>query len=343
MTMLISIDAPEFRIPFYNKLAENHGVEIILILTNSDAAPQGLNPIINTVRGLLIANTVWPTRRIEFRARGPVACIFDLRLMPWLLSTGALRRTVLWGIGTGNRTSANWLRKLIVRQSAGQLAYMPRGLLVPHDDGAGRRLSRYVLNSVFVECPTRLWAPSRKLAFVGTIDKRKRLDIAIHALRHLCDMSGNWQLDVIGDGPDMGRCRSVAKRLDMERQIVWHGRVQKENRKREILQDTFLVMLPGQAGLSVLESFAYGLPVLSSTGAVSGGEVDMIVDGVTGYTERRLCPVMLANRICALSNSPEIARKMSEQCFSTFQNTASGEHMLSRFADALQALERQAE
>lgn len=339
MTTLVSFNAAEFRIPFYNRLAAEHGVRIVLIMTKPGAAPQGLHPAIETVQGQRLFGTIWPVRRIELNTKDPVACIFDLRLMPWLILTGALSRTVLWGIGMGRRRPANWLRKHIVRHSAGQLAYMPRGMLAPHDDGGIHRLSRYVLNSVFVERPTQLWAPSQKLVFMGTIDRRKRLDVAIHSLCHLRDMGMDWRLDVIGVGSDLGRCRAIAKRLDVDQQITWHGRVREENRKREILQDAFFVVLPGQAGLSVLESFAYGLPVLSWSGAVSGGEIDMIVDGVTGYTEQRLCPVMMANRIGALSTSPELVRKMSEQCFATYRNTASGEHMLDRFVDALQTLQ----
>lgn len=335
MTTLVSLNAATFRIPFYNKLALEHGVRIVLIMSKWGDRPRELHPSIETVQARLIFGTIWPVVPIALDVECPIVCIFDLRLMPWLILTGNLRRTALWGIGRGEWNFANWLRRLILRRSAGQIAYMPRGLLEPLDDGGSNRVSRYIVNSVFVDQPVRLWAPSRKLIFIGTIDQRKRLDIAIYALRHLLDMGMDWRLDVIGDGPDLDRCRAIAKRLGLVRQVQWHGRIQDESLKKELLQDAFCVVLPGQAGLSVLESFSYGLPVLSWTGAVSGGEIDMIVNGVTGYTEQRLCPLMIANRLAAMAESPNVVRAISGQCFATYWGTASGQKMTDRFVDCL--------
>ena len=338
MTTLVSLNAAAFRIPFYNKLSVEHGVRVVLIMSKRGDRPQELHPSIETVQARRLFGAIWPAARIILDVKHPIVCIFDLRLMPWLILTRNLGQTALWGIGRGKRNSSNWLRKLVLRRSAGQISYMPRGLIEPLDDGGRDRLSRYIVNSVFINQPVQLWAPSRKLVFIGTIDQRKRLDVAIYALRHLLDMGPDWSLDVIGDGSDLDRCRAIAKKLDVDRQVTWHGLVLDEARKRKLLQDAFCVVLPGQAGLSVLESFSYGLPVLSWSGAVSGGEIDMVVNGVTGYTEQRLCPVMMANRLAAMSASSDATRVISDQCFATYQGTASGQHMLDRFVDCLSEL-----
>jgi glycosyltransferase involved in cell wall biosynthesis len=338
MKTLVSLNAAMFRIPFYNQLVLEHGVRVVILMTEDCKRPEHLRPEIETIRTRRIFGTIWPSQRVTFPDVGSIVCIFDIRVIPWLLLTGLLRRTALWGIGKGNRKLINLLRRRIILLSAGQISYMPRGLIEPYDDGENRRISRYIVNSIFVNNPVQLWAPSFKLAFIGTIDRRKRLDVALHALRHLQDMGMGWTLDVIGDGPDLNRCRVIAKKLRVDHLISWHGRIWDEDQKRKILQDTFAVVLPGQAGLSVLESFSYGLPVLSWIGAVSGGEIDMIVNGVTGYTEPQLCPLMMANRLAAMSASPDAVRLISDRCLATFRGTASGQHMLNRFVDCLAEL-----
>jgi len=91
-------------------------------------------------------------------------------------------------------------------------------------------------------------------------------------------------LVMVGDGPDRGVAEAEARRLGVERDVHFLGKI---DVVAPLLAEADLFLLPTQSesfGLSALEALASGVPVVGSR---AGGLVEVVREGITGV----LCPV----------------------------------------------------
>tara|TARA_E500000305_G_scaffold110363_1_gene118074 strand:- start:478 stop:1548 length:1071 start_codon:yes stop_codon:yes gene_type:complete len=330
--LLITHNAAAFRTPFYNCLVRDHGFRVV-VLTSKHGDIDNLDPSIETVTTRSLFGFRFPTEKIDLNKDFPIVLIFDLAVLPWAIVNLRLRSIFLWGIGYGNRYVSNFFRRLVLMRAKGLLSYMPSGQALTTKTKAGGNF--FLINSVFVPNSGRVWKPTKKLAFVGTIDHRKRLDVLVDAVLLLRELGEHWTVTIVGDGPALDQIKSHVRNHQLEESFEFHGRLTTSEEKKAAIEGAFLTVLPGQSGLSVLESFAYGIPVLTWQNAVSGGENDNIVDGVTGYVARQLCPVQFALTISSLFSNPTEVEKVSHKCFEYFSKVASGERMTKRFVAAI--------
>ena len=330
---LISTQNMPYRVALYNWLVAR-GVRVILI--SDGAFCDGLDAMVELVPAIRMCGLLWPKHHLNTDTAAPSVVFFDLRLLPWVLLRKSLKRTAFWGIGAGRRKIFNVLRKAVLRRSYGFLSYMPRGQsIVPHDRA---RNSIAVINSVFIGPVENGWAESNRLVFLGTLDGRKRLDVLIKALRILRDQGQHWELAIAGDGPEREPLERQIASLGLQASVRFAGALNTDQEKSELFTGAFLTILPGQAGLSVLESCAYGVPVLTYEQAITGGERDVIIDGKTGFFYAKQTPDCLAGKIKVLSENPQRVRDISQRAHTYFHTKASGEHMAQRMLRYLRAM-----
>ena len=260
-----------------------------------------------------------------------IVCSFAFQLMPWLLTSVKSRGFILWGIGSGKDKIGNWMRRIILRRSIMFLAYMPDGRKLAIESGTP---SKYLINSVFANSDKSLFKKGYKLAFMGSLDQRKRLDVLLEAFDLLVKSDNRWSLEIIGDGAAYDSCFALATSLEIHENVTFHGTVYDDAQKRKILSGSLAMVLPGQAGLSVLESQAMGLPVITYKNAISGGEIDNIVHRQTGLLASTLSPIEFALLIKSLSNDPIYAKNISDKAIDHFRSIASGPRMANRFHHA---------
>lgn len=102
-----------------------------------------------------------------------------------------------------------------------------------------------------------------KIMWCGVINGGKALPIALKSLARISDKS-NFEFHILGDGPDKNYCFELAKKLEINDQCVWFGRVpNSEVLKHMKNADLFLFtsLVEGTPHV-VLESIASGLPVI---------------------------------------------------------------------------------
>jgi L-malate glycosyltransferase len=91
-------------------------------------------------------------------------------------------------------------------------------------------------------------------------------------------------LVMVGDGPDRGAAEDESRRLGVEEDVHFLGKI---DAVAPLLAGADLFLLPSQSesfGLSALEALACGTPVVASD---AGGLVEVVRHGETGY----LCPI----------------------------------------------------
>ena len=143
-------------------------------------------------------------------------CIFDYRLFFWLLQTKIIKKTYLWGIGLGNNKLINEVRYHIAKKSLGVITYMPSGQQFK-DKNAG-----YIINSIF-NSPKYLWENSNRLLFVGSLKKRKRLDLLLTSLKFAQKKGYKFKLEIIGDGPEKSKLMELSRQLDIQDNVNFYG------------------------------------------------------------------------------------------------------------------------
>ena len=167
-----------------------------------------------------------------------------------------------------------------------------------------------------------------KIAYVGRLIKRKRVDWLIKALSEISDRN-KFELIIIGDGPEKSALKSLAASLLAKEQFQFTGSIEHADAIRK-LNDCEIFVLPSDSeGMSnaLLEAMASGVPfVATDTGyyrafSVQGRagtvvglyDVDAVVEEVQGL----------------LTDGPRLAQ-MSSVAFQSVQGAHSVEREVAR-------------
>lgn len=153
---------------------------------------------------------------------------------------------------------------------------------------------------------------------VGRLVKRKGQDLLIKAMPEILQAQPDSHLLIVGIGGDEKRLRRSVKKLKIEKNVTFVGRVSyKELPLYFRLADIFAMPARSRlAGLEVeglgivyLEAGAIGLPVVAGD---SGGAPDAVQDGKTGFVVSGKSRELLVEKIVFLLNNPEIAQSMGK-------------------------------
>lgn len=129
-------------------------------------------------------------------------------------------------------------------------------------------------SSIDLDCSFYNYYPDKKvqqpinLVHVGFMDYfRKGQDIAIETARLLIDEGHNVRLNLIGDGKERGTFEKLAKRLNIEDKVIFHGNIVNKLDIRNILSNSDVFIFPSHSeGLPrvIIEAMACSLPVVAS-------------------------------------------------------------------------------
>ncbi|MGA7291252.1 MAG: glycosyltransferase family 4 protein [Terriglobales bacterium] len=141
--------------------------------------------------------------------------------------------------------------------------------------------------------------------YFGRLSGEKGAYELLHAMARLPHIP----LVIAGDGPDRPRLESLAKELDL-RQVLFAGMVRGENLRKLIAACSFSIF-PSHAyetlGKSILESYAWGRPVIASD---LGSRRELVQHGVTGLLYSDGDREQLTHSIEFLFERPDLIGKM---------------------------------
>jgi len=167
---------------------------------------------------------------------------------------------------------------------------------IPNSEGLAARARRVLPDYPFEVIPhgvdTALFHPRTKpdsdpspvrMVFVGRIAVFKGLEFLVRALGQLArnPEMPDWELLLVGDGPDRPRIERMAADANLSDRLVWKGWVLKPEMP-EVYRAADLFVFPSlDEGMPnvVLEAMASGLPVVGTK--ISGTE-ELVDPGVTG-------------------------------------------------------------
>jgi len=150
-----------------------------------------------------------------------------------------------------------------------------------------------------------------ELLFVGRLDRQKGADVALKALAELRGAAAELPLRVVGGGPGLADLRRLAGELGLAGRVRWEGQLpQAELADR--YRRAVALLVPGQdegLGLAAVEGQLSATPVVV---AASGGLLDVVADGRTGWTFPPGQPAALARTVEAVVADPAAAARLAE-------------------------------
>lgn len=197
--------------------------------------------------------------------------IFDFRLYV------GKRKTFLWGHGLGRKRIGNLLRKMMARFAAGIIFYSKNGACkFPEIAGTMKLVAPNTIYFKNVESLKIRKSRERCFVFVGRLQRRKKIHIAIDALK-LLDAENSYKLIIIGNGECLDDLIKKAEGLDHHKVEFVNGTYDEEVLACYIATSIAYIS-PGDAGLGVLHAAAYGTPSIVSKYAKNGPEIDTFAE-----------------------------------------------------------------
>lgn len=117
--------------------------------------------------------------------------------------------------------------------------------------------------------------------FVGSLFKLKKVDVSLKALSQVFGTE-SFMFDIVGEGAEMNRLKSLAKNLNISTNVRFYGNVARERLQSIVATADCFIMVsaPEAFGLVYLEAMAKGCIVVGSKGQGIDG---VIIDGYNGF------------------------------------------------------------
>nr|QIM10884.1 hypothetical protein Muribac1_0930 [uncultured Muribaculaceae bacterium] len=193
------------------------------------------------------------------------------------------------------------------------------------------RLINVIHNSINVEFQTPVSREGKTpvcAMFHGPLSAGKGIETLIDAMSML--KGSRLRLKIVGSGtPDyVDRIRRRALTRGVMDMIDWRKH---SDTPLEIIKECDFGVLPSSAeeafGLANIEYMACGRPQICSS---SGAQPEYITDGREGFLIPANNPGALAEAMRKLAVDPELRLRMGERAFSTFRESLSWKHFISR-------------
>ncbi|WP_445682326.1 glycosyltransferase [Radicibacter daui] len=148
----------------------------------------------------------------------------------------------------------------------------------------------------------------RVFLFVGRLYQEKRLDIALEAIARLRTEGHDCQMVIVGDGPQ----ESALRALPGAGGAVFVPPLFTEPELAPFFSMATAQVQPDSAGLAVVHSFAYGVPVVICPGAYHGPEIAYLRHDHNGLVAVSLNGDALADCLRPLMTQEGLARRLSQ-------------------------------
>lgn len=371
---------PAYRVPVFTRLAAQPGIDLTLFVGQpARGSSLGDVPAPPGLKVEAAPRHAWRDR-LFFQPQALWAALgdrFDVLVLPWvtrevhLLPTLALARarglgTVVWGHGYSKAESA---RRRQARNAMGRLAhatlfYARRAAdrcVAEGFDAARVFVASNALDQAPIAAARAAWPAARvaafaaeqgwvpasagggTLIFISRLEADKRVDLLLHALRHLRDRRPHVRLVVIGDGAERATLEALAAQLGVAEAVSWVGALYGEAALAPYCLAADLFAYPAAIGLSILHAFGYGLPVLTSDDlAAHNPEIETLVPGLNGAVYRDGDAAAFAAAADTLLDDDLGRARMSRAALATVQPPAgyTVDRMVEGFVAAIEMAQR---
>lgn len=338
--MILQNELMHYRKPLYAALGRAYALTIIHSGRQATEAGCGYVEIVVPKRriGPVLAQQGLH-RYLDSGSYDVVIAMFDLRWPLGLLPAFRQRRYryLLWGHRYGRRAIANQARKVVMRRADGHILYGESDVEKMVSSGIPRQSIYVAHNTMHVpnHCDCSGETKSTFL-FVGRAQVRKRVDHLIRAFAMIAPLIPNdFVVEIVGCGDENARLIDLAASCGIGDRVIFRGEIIDAVALKECYSRALAYVSPGDVGLGVLHSFAYGVPLITAAHAHHGPEAENLKDGVN-------CTLFehdhdLASSMLALVNDRMFAARLGANAYRLYSEERSMDLMVRAFVSAIEA------
>ena len=173
--------------------------------------------------------------------------------------------------------------------------------------------------------------------YIGRLIPDKEVDILLKSYSEFEKSFSSCRLTVIGDGPERNKLESLASELNI-RNLAFLGEILDDEITGKWLYISDVFIMPGRLGNSVVHSFCYGTPVISTDkGDYFHCEgISFIKEGVNGYLAKDGDIKSITEKMTKIISDETQIAKMRIDSFNTAKEDCSIEKMVDGFREALE-------
>lgn len=344
LLMLVNY-VPHYRLPIYEKIGKLYD----LTIAHYADTPLKDNPYFKSIK-------LTPIKIYKFKFfkesiyklssnYDVVLTLSEMWTVPNML-LGFERRNfslIHWGIGVTASYDKNFdsggiidkCRMYLSSKADALIFYSPYPIKKHIDYGIDSKKLFVANNTVLVKKRIEIKKEKKHFIFVGSLYKQKKIYDLLAAYKvYLKSCKIIYPLIIIGDG---------AERLNIERWIIDEdlsdyiyvkGQVIDQNMLENFYKDSVACISPGQAGLTLLNCMAYGVPFVTTESAITGGEIFNISNNINGviYTGKI---VDLIHILLKLSGDSDFVEFLSINAQNHYFEHRSADQMVAGFEEAI--------
>lgn len=332
-----------YRKPFYNQLSKYYTVSVLhsgCASANSNDLYQEIIVPCRKLGGFYWQNQVF--KEALQQKYDYVVIMADIRWTKNILLAFIFRikkRCFLWwGLDFGQNKIINSLKVFLMSGKQPIVLYNDKVKEVCVNRGFNEKRLFVANNTFHVEIRERCYLNKRKdvVLFVGSFDARKQNLILIEAFSEvLSEIESSINLVFIGGGQEEQLLKAHVKKLGLTGRVEFIGSVNDTNQLVEYYKRALVSVSFGQAGLSVLQALAYGVPFLTKKNAITGGEKNNIKHGVNGILcEDSLCS--LKTSILDFCKNKMLTREMGKAAYDYYTEYCTMRNMVGGMLEAFE-------
>jgi glycosyltransferase involved in cell wall biosynthesis len=270
----------------------------------------------------------------------------------WLQLRGTSFRLAFWGHGANFQGRADTWREHfkatmarrvdwwfaytdLSRQSLERLGYPPARITVVNnavDTTDMQRLRREVTDDEIVALRRNQSIAGRRLGvFVGSLYTEKRIEFLLAAGQRVRKQLDDFELLIVGDGPDRALVESFAGR---HRWCHYLG-ARTGRDKAVALCAAQVILNPGLVGLSILDSFAFGVPMVTTDCGLHSPEIAYLETGFNGLMTAD-CLEAYVDAVAEVLTDDQLRERLREACLRSAAHYTV-EKMATRYVEGIEA------
>lgn len=284
--LILTNTVPEYRVPIYNMLAQIFDLTVAHFENSSSSCSISFKK--HKLTKKKIGPFIFVSENIHRIAKGfdAVIAMGDLHVFSYMFLGFKFRRSyslTYWGgdvsfsykKGYDVDRRFDMVRFYLMNKADSIIFYSKYPVHRYINDGGINPEKLFVSNNT-VHIAERINIPVSKkyFLFVGTLYKEKKIFELLESYYKATNLLNDIHpLIIVGDGSEKETIEVWIKEHELSEKIILKGAIYDEILLRNIFQDAIACISPGQAGLSVLSSMAYGVPFITTKNAITGGEI----------------------------------------------------------------------
>lgn len=246
-------------------------------------------------------------------------------------------KIILWGPWQTGKKVQDFFRRKLIDGGWKVILYSKKHLL-EYKKITSNNLLFVANNTINVSNRVKSYQNEVKnsILFVGTFNERKKLLLLVEAFSKLSnEIDPNIELVLVGSG----NCEKEVSRYVLEKNLTekvkFAGRISDDDLLKDYYKQAIISVSLGQAGLSILQSFGFGVPFMTLVNSISGGEKYNIINGKNGILcEENICSIVTElKKVC---NDIDYARRLGENAYQYYDTYCTIQNMAQGFKDAIE-------